>query len=286
TKTDFFRSLQTGGRRIVSHVGGVVRAGRRERRPEFRSGNSNPGEQEKKAQDPHSPFLLRGDSGRNRPSSRRRKKDMLHTAVDAAVAVASGNVLPPSTDFNSATASMSLPRSHCFRVRPVAAGPGRALKSCHPGRPGVDRLAARTVTKCWCRGSIGCGTRGIRPVSFGVVASDDYTLAVPAQAGSHISRTIAQGEAATTAIRLVGLGAVEEQVAVQRYLACFELDIYRLAELLRVEYSLVEYVGVVIFAEVIRQVAETVGARYVAQAGVLDSGVVDCEPGGHGLRWC
>jgi hypothetical protein len=112
-------------------------------------------------------------------------------------------------------------------------------------------------------------------VSFGIVAGDDYTLAVPAQAGSQIRRTIAQGEAATTTIRLVGLGAVEEQIAVQRYLACFELDMYRLAELLRVDYSLVEYVGVVIFAESIRQVAETVGARDVAHAGVLDSGVAD-----------
>src|ERR1035441_4471751 len=136
-----------------------------------------------------------------------------------------------------------------------------------------------------CNRSIVAGARGIRPVCFGVVAGDDYALPVPAQAGSYISRAITQGESATTAIRLVGRRAVEEQIAVQRYLACRELDIYRFAELLRADYSLVEYVGVVILAEGIRQVAQAVGAGDVSHAGVLDGGVVDCEPGGDGLRW-
>ena len=94
-----------------------------------------------------------------------------------------------------------------------------------------------------------------------VAAADDHALLVPIEAGPHVGRAIAQRQAAAAAVGIVGLGAVQQQIVVDRDFARLELVVDRLAELFGVFDRLIERVAFVLFAQPPGQVAVMMRAR-------------------------
>ncbi len=55
-----------------------------------------------------------------------------------------------------------------------------------------------------------------------ILSTDVNPFLVPAECGMDIGCAVSQSQAAATAVRIVGLGAVQQEIAVNRYLSCFE----------------------------------------------------------------
>src|SRR5262245_17396410 len=60
--------------------------------------------------------------------------------------------------------------------------------------------------------SISSRSRRVRPMPAVVAATDNHALRIPAFKGTHVGSAVPQCQAATPAIRCVGLGAVQQQI--------------------------------------------------------------------------
>ena len=118
----------------------------------------------------------------------------------------------------------------------------------------------------------------------GIGTADDDTFLVPVHAGPNVGRTVTQRQPAATAVGIVRLRSVQQQVVVDRDLPRLQLDVDRLTELLGIVDRLVEDVLAVIFSQSIREMAEVMRPRDEPHAGVFTIGVVDRQPDGGRLR--
>ena len=89
-----------------------------------------------------------------------------------------------------------------------------------------------------------------------VLPADEDAFQVPVHTGADIRRAVAQRQTAAAAIRFVGVGAVQQQIAVERNLAGAELHVHRVPKLLGVFHHLVEHrVRVAVLRQPIGEVA-------------------------------
>jgi len=112
-----------------------------------------------------------------------------------------------------------------------------------------------------------------------VPAAHDYALRIPAQARPYNCRAIPQRQPAAPLLRLVRFRTMQEQVAVNRNLAGFQLYIDRLSQALDAGHGLIQNIPFVVLAERICQMAQVVRTGYVSHARIFDARVVNRQPG-------
>jgi hypothetical protein len=74
---------------------------------------------------------------------------------------------------------------------------------------------------------------------------------------------------------------MQQQIAVDRYLARVQLDIYRLAQGLGADYGLIQKICLILLTQLVREMPEVVGSGYVSHACVFNGGVINCQPGSY-----
>ena len=120
---------------------------------------------------------------------------------------------------------------------------------------------------------------------FRSVATHHDPFVRPPKVGSYIAGGVSQCQTASPSIGHVRLRPVQQQIGVDRCLACFQLDIDRQTISFDFRNRLVQHIRLILLAQLIRQMAEDMSSGNESHVGVPRIGVVDRQPHRHCLRW-
>lgn len=117
-----------------------------------------------------------------------------------------------------------------------------------------------------------------------IAATEHNALLVPPQTSAHIGHTVPQRQTATPAVGVIGLGAVQQQVGVDRHFAGTQFVFDRHSILLSVVDRLIEHVVFFGGAGPISQMSKFVRPGEEPHAAVPDIGIINRQPHGDRLR--